>query len=218
MPMDESSAPMVVGARQTRSATRLVMEIAVPAPACLLAKAVNGRRVPETTRKMIVSVTSRICSAISFGVFLREAPSTMAIILSRKLSPRSAVMRMTSQSERTVVPPVTALRSPPDSRMTGADSPVMALSSTEAAPSITSPSIGICSPAMTETMSPFFRSAERISVKSARLEADFSFRARTSFLALRRVFACALPRPSAMASAKLANSTVNQRISAMASV
>ena len=37
---------------------------------------------------------------------------------------------MRSRSESTVVPPVTALRSPPLSRMTGADSPVMALSST----------------------------------------------------------------------------------------
>ena len=45
-----------------------------------------------------------------------------------------------------MVPPVTALRSPPDSRITGADSPVIALSSTEAAPSMTSPSAGICSP------------------------------------------------------------------------
>ena len=58
----------------------------------------------------------------------------MAIIWSRKLWPASAVTRTTSQSESTVVPPVTAERSPPDSRMTGADSPVMALSSTDAAP------------------------------------------------------------------------------------
>ena len=43
----------------------------------------------------------------------------------------------------TRVPPVTALRSPPLSRTTGALSPVMALSSTEATPSITSPSAGI---------------------------------------------------------------------------
>ena len=50
---------------------------------------------------------------------------------SRKLSPGSAVMRMMSQSERTRVPPVTAERSPPDSRMTGALSPVIALSSTQ---------------------------------------------------------------------------------------
>ena len=45
------------------------------------------------------------------------------------------------------MPPVTALRSPPLSRMTGADSPVMADSSTEAMPSMTSPSPGMISPA-----------------------------------------------------------------------
>ena len=40
------------------------------------------------------------------------------------------------------MPPVTAERSPPASRMTGADSPVIADSLTEATPSITSPSCG----------------------------------------------------------------------------
>ena len=45
------------------------------------------------------------------------------------------------------MPPVTALRSPPDSRITGADSPVIADSSTVAMPSITVPSPGITSPA-----------------------------------------------------------------------
>jgi hypothetical protein len=49
------------------------------------------------------------------------------------------------------VPPVTAERSPPDSRMTGADSPVIADSSTEAMPSMTSPSPGMISPASTTT-------------------------------------------------------------------
>ena len=90
-------------------------------------------------------------SAISFGVFWRLAPSTIAIIRSRKVSPGSAVTRTTSQSDRTRVPPVTALRSPPLSRITGALSPVIALSSTEATPSITSPSHGITSPAATVT-------------------------------------------------------------------
>ena len=52
------------------------------------------------------------------------------------------------------MPPVTALRSPPDSRTTGADSPVIADSSTEAMPSITVPSPGIVSPASTMTTSP----------------------------------------------------------------
>ncbi len=54
-----------------------------------------------------------------------------------------------------MVPPVTALRSPPLSRITGADSPVIADSSTEAMPSMTSPSPGIISPAETITTSPF---------------------------------------------------------------
>ena len=52
------------------------------------------------------------------------------------------------------MPPVTALRSPPASRITGADSPVIADSSTEAMPSITVPSPGISSPASTTTTSP----------------------------------------------------------------
>ena len=52
------------------------------------------------------------------------------------------------------MPPVTAERSPPASRITGADSPVIADSSTEATPSMTSPSPGMNSPATTDTMSP----------------------------------------------------------------
>jgi len=47
------------------------------------------------------------------------------------------------QSDITRVPPVTEEKSPPDSRITGADSPVIALSSTDAAPSMTSPSPGM---------------------------------------------------------------------------
>ena len=50
---------------------------------------------------------------------------------SRNVSPGFAVMRTTIVSESTRVPPVTALRSPPASRMTGADSPVIADSSTD---------------------------------------------------------------------------------------
>ena len=93
-------------------------------------------------------------SAISFGVFWRLAPSTSAIMRSRKVSPGLAVTRTTSQSDTTRVPPVTEERSPPDSRITGALSPVMALSSMEAMPSITSPSVGTVSPASTSTRSP----------------------------------------------------------------
>jgi hypothetical protein len=37
--------------------------------------------------KTNVNAANRIVNAISFGVFWRDAPSTNAIILSRKLSP-----------------------------------------------------------------------------------------------------------------------------------
>ena len=73
---------------------------------------------------------------------------------SRNEEPGSCVICTTMRSESTRVPPVTALRSPPDSRMTGADSPVIADSSTDAIPSMTVPSPGIVSPAMTTTTSP----------------------------------------------------------------
>ena len=102
-------------------------------------------------RKMIVSPASRIDSAISFGVFWRAAPSTRAIIRSRNVSPGFDVISTTIRSERTRVPPVTAERSPPASRMTGADSPVIADSSTEAMPSTTVPSPGITPPVSTTT-------------------------------------------------------------------
>ena len=154
---------------------------------------------------MIVNETNRVLSAISFGVFLREAPSTSAIIRSRKLFPGSEVIFIFSQSDTTVVPPVTEQKSPPDSRTTGADSPVIADSSTEAIPSMTSPSPGIISPAETMTISPFFSSLDItiFSVPSGRRT-----RACVSFCVFFRLAACAFPRPSATDSAKFANSTV----------
>ncbi len=101
--------------------------------------------------KISVSEASRTFSATSFGVFCREAPSTREIIRSMNVSPGLEVMWTMIWSDSTLVPPVTADRSPPDSRMTGADSPVMADSSTEATPSTTSPSPGMTSPASTTT-------------------------------------------------------------------
>src|SRR5262249_27939180 len=165
---------------------------------------------------MMVSPASRMLSAISFGVFWRFAPSTMAIMRSRKVSPGSLVMRTTIQSERTRVPPVTALRSPPASRITGALSPVMALSSTDAMPSMISPSLGMNSPAVISTMSPLRRSALVVLTYLAEAGSNPRRGASASFFAVRsrrarlRLSACAFPRPSAMASAKLANRTVNQ--------
>ena len=109
-------------------------------------------------RKMSVRLASRMLSAISLGVFWREALSTSEIIRSRKVSPGFCVISMTMRSLSTRVPPVTALRSPPASRMTGADSPVIADSSTLAMPSTMVPSLGITSPASQTTMSPLRRS------------------------------------------------------------
>jgi len=117
-------------------------------------------------------------------------------------------MRTFSQSETTSVPPVTADLSPPASRMTGADSPVMAASLTEAIPSITSPSEGIRSPASTSTTWPGPSLSARVGTMSPVFSSTISL-ALVSVLVLRKLAACALPRPSATASAKLANRTVN---------
>src|SRR5665213_2639579 len=157
---------------------------------------------------MIVRPASRMLSAISFGVFCRSAPSTSLIMRSRKVEPGAAVMRTRIQSDSTCVPPVTAERSPPDSRMTGADSPVIAASLTEATPSMISPSEGMRSPASTRTTSPTLSVVLGISLNFLR-SLPLSSLAFVSVRVRRKASACALPRPSAIASAKLANSTVN---------
>ena len=153
--------------------------------------------------KISVSPASRMLSAISFGVLRRAAPSTSAIIRSRNEWPGSWVISTTIRSDSTRVPPVTALRSPPDSRITGADSPVIADSSTEAMPSITVPSPGISSPASTTTTSPLVQLGGLLRRCRPRSRATVSWRIERS------VSAWARPRPSANASAMLANTTVS---------
>ena len=165
-----------------------------------------GCSATTASRKMIVRAARRIVSAISFGVFCRSAPSTRAIIRSTNDSPGAAVICTTMRSDSTVVPPVTELRSPPDSRITGADSPVMADSSTVAMPSTMSPSPGTTCPASTTTRSPTFR------VVPGTSSSETSFRSRRATVSVRvrrRLSAWALPRPSATASARFANRTVN---------
>ena len=133
---------------------------------------------------------------------------------SMKVLPGWAVMRTLIQSDSTVVPPVTAQRSPPASRITGADSPVIALSLTEATPSMMSPSDGMICPASTRTTSPARRSSagtfSMTALRCAEPSGSSSRLAMVSDRVARSVAACALPRPSATASAKVANSTVNQ--------
>lgn len=77
------------------------------APMKALEKIAIGWTVTTATRKTKVSMTSSRLRASSFGVFLRLAPSTRAIIRSRKLAPGSCVMRTTIRSDSTFVPPVT---------------------------------------------------------------------------------------------------------------
>jgi hypothetical protein len=200
MPMAERRPPIVVGMRQTSSATTTVAEKLIPE------YRPNGTSVAQAIKKMIVIPASSTVSAISFGVFWRLAPSTSPMIRSRKEWPGSTPIRTTMRSERTRVPPVTAERSPPLSRMTGADSPVTADSSTEAMPSITSPSPGITWPPSTTTTSPLRR--EEAGTRSSR--PSTSLRAIVSCRRPRSAAAWALPRPSARASAKFAKTTVNQ--------
>eukprot|EP01022_Parablepharisma_sp_SALTPOND_P006709 TRINITY_DN12717_c1_g1_i1.p1 TRINITY_DN12717_c1_g1~~TRINITY_DN12717_c1_g1_i1.p1 ORF type:complete len:1877 (-),score=641.20 TRINITY_DN12717_c1_g1_i1:7532-13162(-) len=156
-PMAESRPPMVVGIRHTSSAIKAVTDTGAPAPAAVTENSENGSSVTVTSRNTSVNATSSSVRASSLGVFWRRAPSTMAIMRSRKASPGFTETRTTIQSDSTRVPPVTAEKSPPDSRITGADSPVMALSSTVATPSMTSPSAGTVSPASMNTRSPLRR-------------------------------------------------------------
>jgi hypothetical protein len=130
------------------------------------------------------------------------------------VSPGLTAIFTTSQSDSTRVPPVTAEKSPPASRITGADSPVIADSSTEATPSITSPSPGMTSPATTSTTSPS-RSSSEPTCSSAPF---ITLRARVLRRVCLSVSACALPRVSANASAKLAKRTVDHRITVTAKV
>ena len=113
------------------------------------------------------------------------------------------------------MPPVTADRSPPASRITGALSPVMALSFTLAMPWMISPSPGIRSLVSTSTSMPLRRAEAGVGlgVRSVRLFITFAV---VSLRERRRLSARARPRPSATASAKVANSTVSQSHSAMA--
>ena len=123
-------------------------------------------------------------------------------------SPAAEVMRTLIQSETTVVPPVTAERSPPLSRITGAISPVMAASLTEATPSMISPSEGIDVAGLDQhdLRRPPARGPG--SGRSCRRAGSTISLALVVTRVARRLSAAALPRPSATLSAKLANSTV----------
>ena len=165
-----------------------------------------------------VRPASRMSSAISFGVFWRLAPSTIAIMRSRKVSPGLAVIshddpvgeHARAAGHRGAV---AAALADHGRGFTGDRA-----SSTDATPSIDlaigrestrppRPARGRrAAAAMAGTLS-IGRSRSADSVAAAWR----GVRLRCA----RSVSACALPRPSAMASAKLANSTVNHSQSAI---
>ena len=151
-----------------------------------------------------------IVRATSFGVRRRRAPSTIEIILSRKESPGSTLILAISRSESTRVPPTIAEFGPPGSRITGADSPVTADSSTDATPSITSASAAITSPGSIRMRSPFFKFSASTSSGDVTSSTDLMRFARISRLVPRSAIACARPRSSASASEKFANQSVIQ--------
>ena len=115
------------------------------------------------------------------------------------------VIRTVIFPERIFVPPVTPHRSPPDSLITGADSPVMADSSTRAVPSMMSPSPGIYSPSSTSNDVAFHKVPRRHLFRAA---VTFTSGATSWFRVLLSDSALAFPRISASASAKFANKTV----------
>ena len=117
----------------------------------------KGFSVTQTSRKMNVSAASRMVSAISFGVFWRCAPSTMrdhAVQEAVALLHRDADDDAVAEDARAAGDGAAVAAALADD---GADSPVMADSSTLAMPSTTSPSAGIMSPASQTTRSPFLQ-------------------------------------------------------------
>ncbi len=73
-PMADNKPPMVVGMRQTSSATSTVIVTGAPSLATATLNSENGNKVAVASKNTRVKAISRIVSAISFGVFCRLAP------------------------------------------------------------------------------------------------------------------------------------------------
>ena len=73
------------------------------------------------SRNTIVRLEQDVQGDLVRGLLTLRALHERAIIRSMNVSPGFDVISTTMRSDSTLVPPVTALRSPPDSRMTGAD-------------------------------------------------------------------------------------------------
>ena len=167
----------------------------------------KGCSVTTASRKMMVSPASRIVRAISFGVFCRLAPSTRAIMRSRKVSPGLDVMR-TDDLVR---------EHPGPARDRGAVAAALADDRCRLARDggLVDRGDALDHVAVAGDHLPGGHHAEVAELQlRSRASPRVGRRVRrtlaiVSALVRRSVAACALPRPSAMASAKLANSTVN---------
>ena len=165
---------------------------------------------PTANTKMIVMPASRMLSAISFGVFCRSAPSTSAIMRSRKVEPgRGGDAHLDPVGEH--------LRAAGDGRAVAAgladdrrgfagDRRLV-----DRGDALDHLAVGgIRSPASTSTTSPALRLGRRHELVVLACRRGRAAWPRSRCACSRSASACALPRPSATASAKLANSTVNQ--------
>ncbi len=137
MPIAESSAPIVVGMSATTSATRIDQGLRGARVEGEGLQGDHGQQEDDGQRGEQDVQRDLVGRLLPRGALdqcdhpIDEGLTGLVVIFT------------TIRSESTLVPPVTAERSPPDSRMTGADSPVIADSSTEATPSTTSPSPGM---------------------------------------------------------------------------
>ena len=155
----------------------------------------------------MVRPASRMLSAISFGVFWRSAPSTSAIMRSRNVSPGFDVIFTTISSDSTRVPPVTAAavaaRLADHGRRLAGDRRLVDRRD----------ALDDVAVAGDELAGPNHAEVADLQLARRRLDERCRRGCRTyaivSERVLRSVSACALPRPSAIASAKLANNTVN---------
>ena len=158
---------------------------------------------------MIVSAASRMFSAISFGVFCRSAPSTSAIMRSRKVSPGSAVIRIVqpvgddlrAAGDRRADVGARLLehrrRLAGDGRLVDVGDALDDLA--VAGDHLAGLDAARCRPCAARPTDHLLDRPSRSRVAPA-----------SRVCVARSVSACALPRASAIASAKLANSTVNQ--------
>jgi hypothetical protein len=142
-PMADSSPPMVVGIRHTSSATSTVIVTGAPAGrlhAEERERQQRHRHQQEDDGQRHQQNGQRDSRWASSGVWRLRPSRSCGRGTSRRVD-RDAHHEPVRQHARAAGD---GEKSPPDSRITGADSPVMALSSTEATPSMTSPSAGSC--------------------------------------------------------------------------